>query len=282
MIDTHAHVNFNDFKNDSNETIKRSLKDGIWVINVGAEKATSEMAVKMAEGYEEGVFAAVGLHPSHLMEQNVEYQENGEPVKYKSNEEEFNYDFYLELAKHEKVVAIGECGLDYFRVTDQNFKEKQKEIFAKHIELAKEVNKPLIIHCRDARPPSLRSGVSGQAHDDLFKILHLEAKLSSGVMHFFTGTADQAKKYIDLGFYISFSGVITFAKEYEETVRQIPLEKILTETDCPYVAPAPHRGKRNEPAYVKYVAQKIAEIKGLSFDEVAEQTTKNARELFGI
>ena len=110
----------------------------------------------------------------------------------------------------------------------------------------------------------------------------MEAKLPSGVMHFFTGNLEQAKKYIELGFYISFSGVITFAKNYDELVRQIPLEKIIIETDCPYVAPIPHRGKRNEPQYVKYVAQKIAEIKGVSFEEVAEQTTKNARKLFKI
>lgn len=269
LVDTHAHVNFNDFKNDSKEVIKRALDDGIWMINVGAERKTSERAVKMAKGYEEGVYAAVGLHPSHLIEQEVEYEENGEAVKYKSSPEEFDYDFYLNLAKNKKVVGIGECGLDYFRNKDENFKKKQKEIFVKHIKLAKEIKKPLITHCRDA-------------HDDLLEILRLEAELPSGVMHFFTGALEQAKKYTDMGFYISFSGVITFAKNYEEIVKQIPLEKLLIETDCPYVAPVPHRGKRNEPQYVKYVAQKIAEIRGLSFDEVAEQTTKNAKELFKI
>lgn len=269
LIDTHAHVNFNEFKNDSKEVIKMALDENIWMINVGSERKTSERAVKIAKEYEEGVYAAVGLHPSHLVEQDVEHQENGETIKYKSKLEEFDYDFYLNLAKNKKVVGIGECGLDYFRNKDESFKEKQKEIFIKHLKLAKETNKPIIIHCRDA-------------HNDLLEILNLETELPSGVMHFFTGTLEQAKKYIELGFYVSFSGVITFAKNYEETVRQIPLEKILIETDCPYVAPVPYRGKRNEPQYVKYVAQKIAEFKGLSFDEVAEQTTKNARELFGI
>jgi len=284
LIDTHAHVNFNDFKDDSREVVKKSLDENIWMINIGAESKTSKRAVKMAEEYKEGVYAAVGLHPSHLVEQEVEYEENGEIVKYNSKPEKFNYDFYLNLAKNKKVVGIGECGLDFHRIENQasekpaspagrlkvkSLKEKQKEVFIKHLELAKEVNKPVIIHCRDA-------------HGDLLDILNLEAKLPSGVMHFFTGTLEQAKKYIELGFYISFSGVITFAKNYDELVKQIPLEKILIETDCPYVAPVPHRGKRNEPQYVKYVANKIAELRGMIFEEVVEQTTKNARELFGI
>lgn len=269
LIDTHAHVNFNDFKNDSNEVVRRALDSGIWMINVGSERKTSERAVRMAEEYEEGVYAAVGLHPSHLIEQDVEREENGETIKYKSKPEEFDYDFYLNLAKNKKVVGIGECGLDYFRNNDESFKEKQKEVFVKQLKLAREINKPIIIHCRDA-------------HEDLLEILRLEAELPSGVMHFFTGSLEQAKKYIELGFYISFSGVITFTKAYDEVVKNIPLDRILIETDCPYVAPIPFRGKRNEPQYVKYVAQKIAEIKGLSFEEVAMQTTKNARELFGL
>ena len=269
LIDTHAHVNFNDFKNDSKEVIKRALDNGVWMINVGAERKTSERAVKMAEEHKEGVYAAVGLHPGHLIEQEVEYEENEETIKYKSKPEEFDYNFYLNLAKNKKVVGIGECGLDYFRIADEKLKEKQKEVFIKHIELANEVSKPIIIHCR-------------KAHEDLLEILRLETELPSGVMHFFTGTLEQAEKYIELGFYVSFSGVITFTQSYDEVVKNIPLEKIIIETDCPYVAPVPHRGKRNEPQYVKYVAHKIAELKGVDFGEVAEQTTKNARELFGI
>ena len=169
--------------------------------------------------------------------------------------EEFDYDYFLNLVKKEKVVAIGECDLEYFSYQRQKLQEKQKNLFIQHIGLANEANKPLIIHCRDA-------------HDDLLEILRLEAKLPSGVMHFFTGTLEQAKKYIELGFYISFSGVITFpsrkgetAGAYDEIIKNIPLEKILIETDCPYVAPVPHRGKRNEPAYVKYVGSKIAELR---------------------
>src|SRR3990167_2380864 len=168
LIDTHAHVNFNDFKNDSREVVKKALDENIWMINVGAESKTSERAVKMAEEYKEGVYAAVGLHPSHLVERNVEYKENGELIKYKSKPEEFDYDFYLNLAKNKKVVGIGECGLDFHRIENQaseklkmkSLKKKQKEVFIKHLELAREVKKPIIIHCRDA-------------HDDLLKILRL-------------------------------------------------------------------------------------------------------------
>lgn len=282
LIDTHAHVNFNDFKNDAKEVIKRALDENVWMINVGAERKTSERAVNMAEEYDEGVYAAVGLHPSHLVEQDVEYKESGELIKYKSKPEEFDCNFYFNLAKNKKVVGIGECGLDYSRTSDEKSREKQKEVFIKHLELAKEVNKPIIIHCRDA-------------HDDLLKILLNRQPATSmwqvdgGVMHFFTGTLEQAKKYIELGFYISFSGVITFplrkgetASAYDEIIKNIPSERILLETDCPYVAPVPHRGKRNEPAYVKYMAHKIAELKGVSFREMAEQTTRNARRLFGI
>lgn len=249
LIDTHAHVNFDDFKGDYKEVIKRALDEGIGIINVGAYGDASKRAVEIAEEYESGVYAAVGQHPG--------------------TKEEFDYDYFLKLAKNEKVVGIGECGLEYYHIKDASLWEKQKEVFIKHLELAREVNKPIIIHCRDA-------------HEDLLEILRLEAELPSGVMHFFTGNLEQAKKYIELGFYISFSGVITFANAYDEVVKNIPLEKILIETDCPFVAPVPHRGKRNEPAYVKHVAQKIAELRGWSFDEVAEQTTKNAKKLFRI
>ena len=264
LIDTHAHVNFSDFKSDSKEVIKRALDENIWMINVGAYGDASERAIEIANEYDCGVYAAVGQHPG--------------------TKDEFDYGYFLNLARNEKVVAIGECGLDFHRIENQasekskveSLKEKQKEVFIKQLKLAREADKPIIIHCRDA-------------HEDLLEILNLEAELPSGVMHFFTGNLEQAKKYIELGFYISFSGVVTFPPRkgetegaYDEIIKNIPLEKILVETDCPYVAPIPHRGKRNEPVYVKYVAQKIAELRGLSFDEVAEQTTQNAKNLFKV
>lgn len=267
LFDTHTHVNFNAFKNDWREVIERALKNNIWLINVGSQSTTSKRAVEIAENYQQGVYAAVGLHPSHLEEQEIDKLEDGEKIQYKTKGEEFDENYYLELAKNEKVVAIGECGLDYYRIKNNELgiKNKQKEVFIKHIELAEKVNKPLIIHCRDA-------------HEDLIELL----TSNEGIMHFFTGTLEQALKYIDLGFYISFSGVITFTNAYDNIVKNLPLDKILIETDAPYVAPAPYRGKRNEPSYVIEVAKKIAKIKNISLEEAAERTTQNAKIIFNI
>lgn len=255
LFDSHTHVNFNDFDNDRDAVIKRCLDENIWMLNVGTDSEYSKKAVAIARAYPEGVYASVGIHPN-------DGKKAGEFLTIE------------ELAKDEKVVAIGETGLDYFRIADgeERVKEKQKELFIKHIELAHKVKKPLIIHCRDA-------------HDDLLELLKAKSyKLtaSPGIMHFFTGTKEDAEKYLELGLYLSFSGVLTFTHDYDELVRWVPLEKILVETDAPFVAPAPHRGKRNEPSYVRYAAQRIAQIKGLSFEEVATQTTHNARELFGV
>lgn len=271
LFDTHTHVNFNAFKNDWQKVIERALKNNIWLINVGSQSTTSKRAVEIAQNYKEGVYAAVGLHPSHLEKREVDTLEAGEKIHYKTRAEEFDENYYLELAKNEKVVAIGECGLDYYR-SQKNQKEKQKEIFIKHIELAKKVNKTLIIHCRDA-------------HEDLIEILNSKSEILNsppGIMHFFTGTLEQAKEYIEMGFYISFSGVITFTNAYDEIVKNLSLDRILIETDAPYVAPTPYRGKRNEPSYVIEVAKKIAEIKGISLEEVAEQTFKNSLIIFNI
>lgn len=269
FFDTHAHVNFNDFKNDYQEVIERALKSGVWLINVGSQALTSKRAVEMAKGiyphakFNAGVYAAVGLHPLHAEDEN------------------FNEKFYLELAKNNKTVAVGECGLDYYRVNDEkriadSQKEKQKDVFIKHIELADKIKKPLIIHCRDA-------------HEDLLKILKTNSsKLKTdgaGVMHFFGGAGawENAREYLDLGFYISFSGVTTFLKySHNEDIKKLSLDRILIETDAPYAAPIPYRGQRNEPLYVIEVAKKIAEIKNISFDEVARKTTENAKVVFGL
>lgn len=257
LIDTHAHVNFKDYKDDGDEVVKRALQNDVWLINVGAEQDTSRRAVEYAERYPAGVFAAVGLHPIHIQDQ------------------EFSYEKYKELALRKKTVAIGEIGLDYYRISEGalEIKEKQKEIFQKQIELAMELKLPIIVHCRNA-------------HTDVIEIiksytLNLKSKLS-GVIHSFLGNYKQARIYREMGFKISFNGIITFARDYDKIILDTPLEDILLETDCPYLTPVPYRGKRNEPFYVVEVAKKLAEIKGLSLEEVAEQTTKNAREVFEI
>lgn len=286
LIDTHTHVNFSAFKDDAEEVIKRALDAGIWLINVGSQSSTSRRAVEIAQNYKKGVYAAVGLHPSHLEETEINSSEEGEVINYKTRKEEFDENFYLKLAGDKKVVAIGECGLDYYRkrrATTDNLqqKEKQKEVFIKHIELSNKIKKPLIIHCRDA-------------HKDLTEIIIAHRNLllnPAGVMHFFTGTLEQALQYINLGFYISFSGVITFpakadqsraGTDYKELVENLPLDKILIETDAPYVSPVPYRGKRNEPLYVIEVAKKIAEIKGISLEETSRQITANSMFVFNL
>jgi len=239
--------------------IKHALDAGIWMVNVGTNVESSKKAVELARQYKEGVYASVGIHPHDA-------------------DAGFDFDEMAKLAEDEKVVGIGETGLDCFRITnhESRIKEQQKELFVKHIELSQKVNKPLIIHCRDA-------------HDDLIEILvssfKFQVSSSPGVMHFFGGEGawENLDKYLEMGFYISLAGVITF-KNYKdaENIKKIPLDRILIETDAPYAAPEPHRGKRNEPSYIKFVAEKLAEIKGVSFEEAAEQTMQNVRALFVI
>jgi len=258
LIDSHTHVHFSDFKDDVGEVIRRALSQNIWLINVGTNKKTSQEAIDLTQKYPEGVFAAVGMHP-HDAEEEL-----------KANSGEKDFEFLLELAKKSGVVGIGECGLDYFKLKDERVKKEQKNLFLRHIELSQKSQKPLIIHCRNA-------------HKDMQEILraHKNDLLKNpGVMHFFIGSKEDAKIYLDMGFYISFSGVITFARDYDETVCFVPKDRILIETDAPYVAPLPFRGKRNEPSYVKYVADKLAEILGQDKEKTYKQTFDNAKNLF--
>lgn len=274
LIDSHTHTQFAAFDDDREETTKRALDNNIWLINVGSQKETSKKAVEIAQKYSKGVYATVGLHPIHTGKSYSDPQELREVIC----EEIFNYDFYKNLALNGKVVAVGECGLDYFRITnnESQIKNLQKEIFIKQIQLAKELEKPLMIHCRPSKG-------SEDAYNDLYEILKSENLGHIPViLHFFIGFLEAAKKFLDLGCYFTFGGVITFGDNYDEVVKYIPLDRILLETDAPYVAPVPFRGKRNEPLYVKYVAQKLAEIKKLDLNKVAEATTKNAFEVFKL
>jgi TatD DNase family protein len=271
LVDAHAHLNFAAFNDDRAEVIKRTLEAGVWHINVGTKKDTSRQAVELAEQYDQGVYAIVGLHPIHTARSYHDEAELGEKaLGFTSAGEDFDYDDYLQLARRPKVVGIGECGLDYFRA-DPAMVIRQKEIFSSQIRLANEVQKPLMLH--------IRSGDNQSAYAEALAILKAQAKVL-GNAHFFAGTIAEAKSFLDLGFYLSFTGVITFAKDYAELVRFVPLDRILIETDCPYVAPAPYRGKRNEPLYVTEVAKRVAELKGLSLLQVTEDTTANCRRLF--
>jgi len=280
LIDTHAHLNFSAFKDDVNEIIKKTLENDVWVINVGSQYSTSKRAVEIAQKYEEGIYVAVGLHPIHLEERKVDHSEVDAQAVFKTRSEEFDYEKYKELAQNHKVVAVGEIGLDYWykpktKKKLEEFKERQKEVFLKQLNLAKELNLPIILHCRIA-------------HDDLLKLLELQASKSElgGVIHCFTGDWQQAQKYLDLGFYLGFNGLIfkkiEGAPDWQEIIKKLPLEKILIETDAPYLTPPPYESQRNEPLYVKYVAQKIAEIKKIALEELVKITTQNAKELFRI
>ncbi|MFA6463603.1 MAG: TatD family hydrolase [Candidatus Paceibacterota bacterium] len=278
-VDNHAHLNLSAYNEDREETIKRAKDSGVLVINVGTQKDTSKKAVEIAEKTD-NCFAIVGLHPVHTSRSFHDEQELGEGGKeFTSRGEIFDYEYYKKLCESPKVVGIGECGLDYYRGQsqesgDMNEKiEKQKDAFRKQIELAIEVKKPLMLHIREA-------------YKDALEILTQNSKLKTltypGNVHFFAGTLEEVKEFLNLGFTISFTGVITFAKQYEELVKFVPLEKMLSETDCPYVAPSPYRGKRNESLYVIEVIKKIAEIKQLPFDQVALQLRENSKKLWGI
>lgn len=278
FFDTHAHVNFFAYKKDADEVIRRSLDSETWMILVGAEYKTSKRALDLANKYDQGVYAAVGLHPIHLKE----IKASSEDYEFNTRAEKFDYEAYIRLARFNKVVAIGEIGLDYYHIKQSEdiaeIKQKQKDIFSLQFKLARELELPVIIHCREA-------------HDDMLELLkklkkkhreELPQDKPWGVMHCFSGDEDLAWQYFSLGLVISFTGVITFSAKWDELIRKVPIEKILIETDCPFMTPEPHRGKRNEPILVKHVAERIAHVKNLKIERVAELTTKNARELFKI
>ncbi len=293
LFDTHAHLNFKDYNKDREEIIKKSLEEGVFMINVGTDIEESKKAVEIANSYREGVYASVGLHPLHIS--NVA---GSDPAMKR----------YEELAESEKVVAIGETGLDYKyilkekREKRERLKKNQKKVFENHIDLADELNLPLILHCR-------------MAHDDLIEVLkhktqkekNTKHKLQitnktqntkhkaqnqkeqntnskaqkKGVVHCFSGNLQQAKEYMDLGFYLGINGII-FKMDLEKVIKEVPLEKILLETDCPFLTPPEAGVKRNEPLFVKYVAKEVARIKGISKEEVTKVTTENAKNLFKL
>ncbi|MFA5777091.1 MAG: TatD family hydrolase [Parcubacteria group bacterium] len=275
LIDTHAHLNFSAFKGDADETVKRALDNDIWMINVGSQYSTSQRAVLMAEKYKEGVYAAVGIHPLHLQKINFSYKDDNEleEVEIKTNGEDFEYSKYLELAKNSKVVAIGEMGLDYHHFEEgddrEELKKKQKEVLIQGIKLANEVEKPIMIHCWDA-------------YEDLYEILKDNPAVRRGIIHSFVGGHKTALKFVELGYKIGLNGIITYSESYDRLIKEIDLKNMLLETDCPYLAPVPRKGERNESMYVKYVAEKIAEIKRVNIEKVEKSTTENARRLLGI
>lgn len=254
-IDIHCHPNLEQFSADYKDAISRAREKGVGMIVVGTNYDTSRKAIKIAEE-NDNVWASIGLHPIEIPCEN------------------FDNNSYLDMAKHPKVVAIGECGFDYSRKGKYD-KDLQRDIFEKQISIANELKKPLMLH--------LRNGILDQenAYTDAIDMLKKHTKVH-GDAHFFAGTIDEAKQFLDLGFRLSFTGVITFARDYDEVIKHVPLNMIMAETDAPFVAPLPYRGTRNEPLYVIEVANQIAKIKGESIEEVRRHLVDNAKKLFQI
>lgn len=267
-IDVHTHLNLPEFQDDIHAIAQKTMNDDVMVINVGTGQETSLRAVALAKQYTH-MRAIVGLHPIYAA-----------PSYSTDTGEVFDTAFYTRLITTDRdhtIVAIGECGLDYFHGTEQT-KALQEKAFVQQIELAIETGLPLMLHIRPSEN-------SYDAYYDVLALLKRYTKDAPGLrgdVHFFAGTIDIAKEFLDLGFYISFTGVITFAQGYADLVRCVPMDRILSETDAPYVSPVPFRGQRNEPSHVREVVKKIAMIKGVPEDVVAEQIMRNAQLLFKL
>lgn len=249
LVDTHSHIYYDKYIEDFDEVLLRAENNNLKnIICVGVDIESSEKSIRLSEKHNI-IYSTAGYHP------------------HESKDVEENYLQKLEgLLKHEKVVAVGEIGLDFFY--NHSDKKTQIKIFNEQIELANHVNMPCVIHNRNS-------------DEELLNSLK-QQKIKKGVIHCFASNLKFAKKILDLNLLLSFTGLLTFNKDLENVVKEIPLEKIMIETDSPYLTPKPHRGKRNEPYMVKYVAQKIADIKNISFEEVANTTTKNAVKFFGL
>ncbi len=283
FIDSHAHLHFPAFSADGAEVLQRARDNGISLITVGTKFATSASGIDFAEKYD-GVWCTIGLHPGHVHDHNF-VDENEETHDRPTPEREFDEARYETLVSHPKVVAIGEFGLDYSRIPEgidvEEFKNDQRNVARQQLRFATKHNKPVVIHCRGGAT----ADVTG-AHDDMRSLIAEEISKGGierrGVIHCFTGTIDDAAKYAELGFLISITGIVTFGKSVASAVKEIPLAQMMIETDCPYLSPVPFRGKRNEPANVALVAQTIADLKGVSLEEVARVTSANAITLFRL
>lgn len=255
-FDVHSHLNDAKFDSDRDEAIARMAAANVWTITVGIDYESSANAAALAER-SEGMFASAGIHPTDL------------------RSELFDEVRFEKILRSPRVVAIGECGLDYFRAAGEDPAERARQaaLFEAQLEFAVRAGKPLMIHCRSA-------------HDDMIDILGSKKRAYGeklfGNIHFFTADSATAKRYLNLGFTLSFSGVITFAREYDDAVRSAPLSMIMAETDTPYAAPVPYRGKRNEPAYISETVRKIAEVRGEPLHAVAPALVENAFRVFGI
>jgi TatD DNase family protein len=257
-FDTHSHIHFAGFDKDREVVIDRALKLGVWMANVGTSFETSKSAVELAGKYQEGVYATVGLHPVHTWQTLPDPEESSNNVQQEFKEKDF------QTLLSDKVVAVGEIGLDYYRTPaeDQKSINLQKKAFIAQLHFAQKNNLPIVIHCRDA-------------YKDTLEILKSEYQ-GQGIIHSFTDEWETAKKFLDLGFNVALNGILMFdkTKRSELVCKNLPSDRILSETDAPYLAPPPYRGQRNEPSYVKFVVEKMAEIREVSVEEMSDLTFK--------
>ncbi|HVY73158.1 MAG TPA: TatD family hydrolase [Candidatus Paceibacterota bacterium] len=276
-FDAHTHVQFVAYDADRDEVIARTKEAEVGMNVVGTQLDTSRAAVELAEKYDE-TWASVALHPVHTSKSHHDTKELGSEGKaFTSRGEAFDFDAYEKLAKSPKVIAIGECGLDYYRL-EENTKKLQTEVFLQHIELANKLNKPLMLHIRDG---AHQTGGDAGAYMDAIALLKSHTKVQ-GDVHFFAGDWNIAKQFLGLGFTLSFTGVLTFTHDYDEVVQNTPLDMLLTETDAPYITPVPYRGTRNEPMHVREVVKRMAELKNIDTEAVRSQILQNSKKLFAI
>ena len=271
-LDAHCHVQFGAYDADREELIERMAERGVAGILVGVDLESSKQAVALAERHEH-LYASVGLHPNH------------------ESDEQYDISYYRELAAHPKAVAIGECGLDYFRpqIVDDELKRKQQALLGEQIALAVELDKPLIIHSRPSKKtPSSAKATKGRqdAYEDLIEILK-ETKATHpdlrGDIHFFVGGIEEMRTLTELGFTVSYTAVVTFAREYDSIIRAVPASMLLAETDAPYVPPMTReKGSRNDPLAVEDVVARLAEIRGEDPETLRQTVLKNSIRLFGL
>ncbi len=275
LIDSHCHLHFPAYGENIGEVLGRMQKNNVWAVTVGTTAKTSRAGIDFAHQHED-VFATVGHHPEHLTSSFED--------EYEGADDPFDIEKLRELVRDPKVVSIGETGLDFFRIDEDRDRaaaeQLQEDVFRQHIALAEEADKPLTIHCRDA----------GERFISIIKDEKAKGRRIRGVMHCYTGDWEEAQQLLDLGLFISFTGIITFGvkktadpeKHMHRVIERMPIERMMIETDAPWLAPEPYRGQQNEPAYVEHVARKIAELRGMGYDDVARITTDNAIGFFRL
>jgi TatD DNase family protein len=278
-IDTHAHLNLSVFSEDVDAVATHCATEGVTIINVGTKESTSQKAVELAQRYDH-MYAIIGLHPIQTVPGRHDEAETGAGAQaFNSKGESFASDFYLELVKQKKVVGVGECGFDYWHCPLDTY-AVQEENFIAQIQFANAHKLPLMIHTRGPKPGEV-SPTGRSVYLDVYEVLKQYAKVPFNV-HFYAGTYEEATQFFEIGGTVSFTGVITFAAVYKDLVRAVPLDLMHAETDCPYVAPVPHRGKRAEPWMVQEVYKTIALLKGEDEEVVRQELLKNAERLYGI